>query len=341
MTRHSLLILLCLLLPLPLVAADQPVLPDDASSLLQELGIDSDKASQVLKEMQLPESVARQLLDSMQQPPAITAQKLIDLGIGPDQASDMLRRMGMQDARIADLMNTMGEAITREQKKRDSGWGDSQARMLMILRDASGNERKREILVKTLEVPGEGSKSLSVFESPRDVRNTALLTETRINDTDNQWIYLPKLKRVKRISMMAKTSAFMGSQFSYEDMASFEVEKYKVRYLRDESLDGIPCFVVEMVPRDERSGYSRLIAHVEKKRFIAHRMDYYDQQNTLTKSMQLLDYKLFEDRFWRATRLVMTNQASGQSTVIIWQDYRFNTGLTESDFTSQALKRPG
>lgn len=342
MRRQALIILLCALWPLfSATASEQAALPDNAVSILQELGIDSEKARQVLDDMQISESVAQQLLDSMQQPPVVTAQTFLDLGIAPDKASDMLQRMGMSDQRIAEQMDTMGEAITREQKKRDSGWGDTQARMLMILEDDDGNKREREILVKTLEVPGDGSKSLSIFESPRDVRNTALLTETHINSPDNQWLYLPKLKRVKRISMLNKTSAFMGSQFSYEDMTSFEVEKYDIRYVRDENLNNVPCYVVEMIPRDERSGYSRLIAYVEKKRFVAHRMDYYDPQNALIKSMQLLDYKLFADRFWRATRLVMSSKTSSQSTTIIWQDYRFNTGLSENDFTTQALKRPG
>lgn len=332
--------LLALALPAFVMADDAP-LPTAAVSVLQQMGIDANRAQQVLDDLQMPQPVARQLLDSLQKSPADTAQTFLDLDIAPDTAADMLRRMGMQDTAIATLMDTMGEAITREQKKRDSGWGDSQARMLMILRDLDGNERQREILVKTLEVPGNGSKSLSVFESPLDVRNTALLTETRLSGPDNQWLYLPKLKRVKRISMLNKSSPFMGSQFSYEDLASFEVEKYRIHYLRDEVLNGIPCFVVEMVPRYEHSGYRRLIAFVEKKRFIAHRMDYYDQQNTLLKTMLLQDYKLFGERFWRATRLVMTHQASGLSTVIIWQDYRFNTGLTDNDFTTQALKRPG
>lgn len=342
MLRAVMLVGCGLMLSMPMgVTAEEAALPTEAASVLQQMGIDAHKAQQVLTDMQMPESVARQLLDSLQKSPADTAQTFLDLGIAPDTATDMLRRMGMQDTAITALMDSMGEAITREQKKRDSGWGDSQARMLMILRDQDGNERQREILVKTLEVPGNGSKSLSVFESPRDVRNTALLTETRLSGPDNQWLYLPKLKRVKRIAMINKSSPFMGSQFSYEDLASFEVEKYSIRYLRDETLDGTPCFVVEMVPRDEHSGYRRLIAFVEKKRFIAHRMDYYDQQNTLQKIMQLQDYKLFGDRFWRATRLVMTDRISGLSTVIIWQDYRFNTGLTDNDFTTQALKRAG
>ncbi|HVK98802.1 MAG TPA: outer membrane lipoprotein-sorting protein [Dongiaceae bacterium] len=316
-------------------------LPEETASLLTELGLSAEKAEQVMKDKGLTDEQATQLLKGMRTSSAATAQQILDMGMTPDDASALLQKMGMPQPRIDKLMADMSESITREQKARDSGWGDTQARMVMTLRGRDGSERQREILVKTLEVPGDGDKSLSVFATPKDVKDTALLTETHISGPDSQWLYLPKLKRVKRISMLNKSSPFMGSEFSYEDLASFEVEKYTTQYLRSEQYDGRPCFVVELTPKYEHSGYSKLVAFIDKQNYLALRMDYFNLEQKHFKSMYLEDYKQFEGKYWRPTKLTMKNIASGDSTAIIWHEYRFRTGLNDSDFTQQALKRPG
>lgn len=333
-------------LPIVLLASEamgsaSAAVPAETASLLTELGLSVDKAEQVMQEMGISATDAEQLLQGMRTSSAATARQILDMGMTPDTATSMLEKMGMQPASIDKLLADMSDAITREQKQRNSGWGDSQARMVMTLRDKDGNERQREILVKTLEVPGDGDKSLSIFATPKDVKDTALLTETHISGADSQWLYLPKLKRVKRISMLNKASPFMGSEFSFEDMASFEVEKYHAKYLRSEPYAGRDCYVVELVPRYEHSGYSKLVAYIDKEHYLAQRMDYYDLEQTHFKSMLLEDYQQFEGKFWRPTRLTMKNVKSGESTAIVWHEYRFRTGLSEKDFTQQALKRPG
>ena len=115
-----------------------------------------------------------------------------------------------------------GLEVSREADRRDLGFGDSMASMEMILKNASGQTSTRELSLKTLEVAdeGDGDKILSVIESPPDVRGTALLTFTHINEQDDQWLYLPALKRVKRISSANKSGPFLGSEFAYEDLAS-------------------------------------------------------------------------------------------------------------------------
>ena len=100
-----------------------------------------------------------------------------------------------------------GLAIIIEADKRDIGWGNSSADMLMTLRNKKGRESIREIRVKNLEVEGDGDKGLTVFDKPRDVKGTAFLTYSHALEADEQWLFLPALKRVKRISSSNKSNS--------------------------------------------------------------------------------------------------------------------------------------
>ena len=140
---------------------------------------------------------------------------------------------------IAETAEEKGLAIAIEADKRDEGFGDSTANMTMELKNKQGDTSIRYIRIKTLEVIGDGDKSMSIFDKPADVKGTAFLTFSHAIKPDEQWLYLPALKRVKRINSKNKSGPFMGSEFAYEDIASQEVEKYTYKYLRDESLNGI------------------------------------------------------------------------------------------------------
>lgn len=233
-----------------------------------------------------------------------------------------------------------GLAIAKQQKARDEGWKDSQSEMKMILRTASGRENTREISVKSLEVSDDGDKSLMVFNEPKDVEGTAFLSFSHVGEPDDQWIFLPALKRVKRISSKKKSGAFMGSEFSYEDLSSFEVEKYSFKYLRQEPCaDGLTCHVLESYPQDEYSGYSKLVSWVDTKELRSQKIDFYDRKGDLLKTMQVSTYKLYADKFWRPVVSLMTNHQTGKSTELQWNKMDVDTGLTDADFSQNNLKR--
>ncbi|MEE9524718.1 MAG: outer membrane lipoprotein-sorting protein, partial [Thermodesulfovibrionales bacterium] len=181
----------------------------------------------------------------------------------------------------AETPEEKGLAIAREGDKRGGGFKDSTAKMLMVLRNKHGQESTREIRIKSLEVKGDGDKSLTIFDSPRDVKGTAFLNYTHKTDDDDQWLFLPALKRVKRISSRNKSGSFIGSEFSYEDIASQEVEKYTYKWIRDEIYDGMECFIVERYPVDKKnSGYTRQVTWVDKKEYRILKVDYYDRKNS-------------------------------------------------------------
>lgn len=232
-----------------------------------------------------------------------------------------------------------GLAIAKEIKSRDSGWIDSNAKTQMILRSPDGRESIRELRVKTLEVEDNGDKALTIFDEPRDVAGTAFLSFSYTQGADDQWIYLPALKRVKRIATRNKSGPFMGSEFAYEDMTSFELEKFSFRYLRDERLNNQNMFVIEQIPTDKYSGYSKQVAWVDKEHYRVHRIDFYDRRNSLLKTLTMEDFELYEDKFWRAHRSDMENLQTGKSTTLLTQDIQFKSGLDEKDFDKNALRR--
>jgi len=233
-----------------------------------------------------------------------------------------------------------GLAIAMEADKRDEGFGDYTANMTMILKNRQGKESKRTIRSKTLEVPGDGDKSLSIFDTPRDVKGTAFLTFSHKKGDDEQWLYLPALKRVKRINSRNKSGSFMGSEFAYEDIASQEVEKYTYKHLREEEYQGTLCFVGESFPVDKKnSGYTKRISWVDTAEYRLLKVEFYDRKKSLLKTLTIEGYQQYLDKYWRADSMNMVNHQTGKSTTLLWNDYKFRTGLTDKDFNSTSLKR--
>ena len=240
---------------------------------------------------------------------------------------------------VAETAEEKGLQIAQEADRRDSGWTDQQADMFMTLRNRQGQESKREIRNRMLEVDGDGDKSLIIFDTPRDVSGTAFLTFSHATEADDQWLYLPALKRVKRISSSNKSGPFMGSEFAYEDIASGEVEKYKYKFLRDEVLDGRACFVIERYPQYENSGYTRQIVWVDKEMYHPLKIQFHDRKDSMLKTLIFSEYKQYLQQFWRPSKMEMTNHQNGKSTTLSWSNYRFRTGLSDRDFNKNSLKR--
>ncbi|WP_205663281.1 outer membrane lipoprotein-sorting protein [Alteromonas facilis] len=231
-----------------------------------------------------------------------------------------------------------GLEISKQRKAADTGWGDSEAAMRMILRNAQGQESVREIRVKSLEVPNDGDKALTIFDVPRDVSGTAFLSFSKALEPDLQWIYLPALKRVKRINSKNKSGPFMGSEFAFEDMTSFELAKYTFNYVGDDTLDGRKTFIVEQIPQDENSGYTRQKVWIDQEHYYVHQIEFYDRKDALLKILTLEDYRLYKDKYWRAMKSEMFNEQTYKSTVLLVDDLKFDVGLQDDDFDSNKLR---
>lgn len=232
-----------------------------------------------------------------------------------------------------------GLAIAKERKLRDKGWSDSQADMSMILRNPRGQETERKMRIMSLEVVDDGDKGLTIFDQPLDVKGSAFLSFSHPLEPDEQWLYLPIKKKVKRIQSSNKDGPFMGSEFAFEDMSSFEIEKFSFKYLRDETVNGLDCFVVEQMPLDKDSGYSKSISWVDKQHYRAIKTEFFDRKGSLLKILTMHDYQLFLDKYWRPMELRMDNRQNGKSTDLITHSLQFKTGLSENDFDKDSLRR--
>ena len=174
----------------------------------------------------------------------------------------------------------------------DKGFGDFTSDSKMTLRNKQGEETIRNFRGKTLEVDGDGDKTLFIFDSPKDVKGTATLTFTHKLDPDDQWLYLPALKRVKRITSDNRSGSFVGSEFAYEDLGSQELEKYKDRkYLRKAACPNnkeLECHVISRVPTEKSSGYKYQVLWLDDT--AAHKVwkiDYFDRKGSHLKTLFL------------------------------------------------------
>lgn len=232
-----------------------------------------------------------------------------------------------------------GLEIARAAKDYDKGFTDFTANMVMTLKNKSGQTSTRLIRIRTLEVEGDGDKSLSIFDEPADVKGTKMLTYSHGLEPDDQWLYLPALKKVKRISSRNKSGPFMGSTFAYEDLSSQEVEKYTYKYLREEPCGEMNCYVIERYPAYKFSGYTRQIAWIDSEGYRLVKAEFYDRKKSLLKTLQASDFQQYLGHYWRPGIMDMVNHQTGKSTLLEWKDYAFKTGLGERDFRSQTLKR--
>lgn len=233
-----------------------------------------------------------------------------------------------------------GYEIAARSDRSDYGFGDSKVDLRMVLLNAAGQESSRELTFTTLEKEDEtvGDKSLIVFHTPRDVEGTALLSHAKILESDNQWLFLPALKRVKRISSANKSGPFVGSEFAFEDFTSTELNKYSYRYVGEEVVGDQTMDVIERFPRYEKSGYTKQIGWYDQDVFQLRKVEYYDRKGSLLKTLLLEDYRDY-DGVWRAHVLRMENHQTGKSTVLQYSDFEFDTDLNDRDFVRGVLSR--
>ena len=232
-----------------------------------------------------------------------------------------------------------GYEIAKESERRDNGWKNFTANLTMILKNRQGEKSIRKITSQTLEVRGDGDKSLLKFKTPLDVKNTVFLSHSHKSKDDDQWLFLPALKRVKRISSSNKGGSFMGSEFSYEDMGSREIEKYTYKYIRDDEYKGRPVFVMEQVPNDSRSLYSKSLVWMDQKEYIPWKIEYFNRRNKHLKTLIYRKYKKYLNQYWRPAEMYMINLRTKKSTILGWANYKFKTRLSARKFNPRSLAK--
>jgi outer membrane lipoprotein-sorting protein len=239
---------------------------------------------------------------------------------------------------FAETDEEKGLKIAKQTYENSRGFVDSQSDQVMILIDPNGNEVVREIAGKTLENndPNDGDKSITFFKKPKDVEGTIMLSHTHIIENDDQWIYLPALGRVKRISSSNKSGSFMGSEIAFEDFSGSDYRKYDWKYLGEEENDGEVLFKIESFPKYENSGYTKRIGLTDDQ-FRTRKIDFYDRKSELLKTIFFEDYNLYLDKIWFADTFRVVNHQNKNSTIFKWLNREFDIGLDERDFEKSSL----
>lgn len=240
------------------------------------------------------------------------------------------------------ILAEKGLAIVTEAKARDTGWGDISASAEMVfMKNGQDTDLSRTFDLRALELVQGGDKSLVIIRNPLDVRGVVLLTHVSPGEKDNDiWYYNPSERRVRRIAAGVRRSPFVGSQFANEDFTPFEVDDFSYQYLRDENYAGRDCFVVEAVPTDRSSSYSKIVVWIDQVEYRIHQIEFYDRRRgTHIKTLTLTGYQQYLGRYWRPDVSVMEDHESNRSTRVRWSNYVFGNGFSEADFSSSTMDR--
>ena len=216
---------------------------------------------------------------------------------------------------------------------------DMTGNLIMTIENSRGNQRVRKIkqFVKTVK---NGEKKIMYFLSPADVKNTSFMTWSYddASKSDDQWIYLPALKKVKRISSDSKGDYFMGSDFTYDDLGDRHPLDDTHTILREEVINEKETIVIESVPKDEEYMYARTVTWVVKDSWIGLKKEFYDEDDELLKILTVDDQQSFKDVII-LTKVKMKNVQRNQFTIMEFSDVQIDTGIPNNKFTERMMKR--
>ncbi len=231
-----------------------------------------------------------------------------------------------------------GLQIIQNEYNRPSG-EDQTGKLTMTLINSSGDQRVRKIQ-QYLKDYGKEEKKIMFFTSPADVRNTSFMNwsyEEAAKD-DDQWIYLPALKRVKRISSDSKSDYFMGSDFTYDDLGDRHPTEDNHKLLRTEKIGDEECYVVESIPKEDDYMYSRTVTWVIKDKWIGLKKEFYDEDGDLLKTLSVKKYEKIKD-YWLILHSEMHNIQKSHKTDMLLENVKVDTGISDNMFTERMMKR--
>jgi len=223
---------------------------------------------------------------------------------------------------------------------------DSVAEATFTLINKSGQERIRKTFGTTkLQKNGIDNMRMTRFLSPPDVKGTVSLLIEHSDKDDDIWIYLPALKKVRRLVSNNKKDSFMGTDFTYADVIGYKVGEWSYKLLREEKVNGQSCYVIEALPKSDTvktsNGTSKRVVWLRKDNLMAVKMDYWDESGQLLKNSTFSDIQLVDEKRgkWQAMRLEASNVQTGHRTVIKFENFKANQQVKDEFFTTRYMER--
>jgi outer membrane lipoprotein-sorting protein len=223
---------------------------------------------------------------------------------------------------------------------------DSEQGTTITLINRAGQQRVRKLVGWTkLEANGIDNRRLVRYETPADVAGTATLVVEHADGDDDIWIYLPSLRKVRRLVASNKKESFVGTDFSYGDVIGHRVSDWKHTIRGDEVVDGQSCFIIESVPASdavrEASGYTRQKHWIRKDNSVTLRSEYWDRAGEPLKRATYTDVRLVDKARsrWQAMRLEAENHQTGHRTIVQLDKFTANVGVQDQIFTTRSLEK--
>ena len=220
---------------------------------------------------------------------------------------------------------------------------DETVNAAMIMVNKQGAEHERSLTILSKKYPHDLTHMLIRFTSPQNINGTGILIYENPDRGDDQWLFLPALKKVKKISSSERSHRFMGSEFAYEDLRGEERRDFSYNLLHTEQLDGHDCFVIEAMPKSERksseTGYSKRIQWIRKDIFFRTKTEYYDKSGKLLKTEADEDIMDVGKGKYRMKKVTMLNNQTGEKTILISNSVKIGTGIPDSKFTLRYLEQ--
>jgi outer membrane lipoprotein-sorting protein len=214
---------------------------------------------------------------------------------------------------------------------------DSKVDMLMILANDKGEKRERSMSAMVKRYGNNKTKSIVFFNSPADVKGTSFLVWTDEKKEDKQWLYLPALQRVRQIAASGKGESFMGTELTFFDMGSHNIDDYSYTLLKDENVGNEPCYMIQAIPKKVEF-YSKIIIWIRKDNFIPAKADFYDPKEGYLKQGIFADVKNIKG-INTPTHIEIHNVQNNRATIIDLSNIQYDEGLGDDLFTERYMTR--
>jgi outer membrane lipoprotein-sorting protein len=212
----------------------------------------------------------------------------------------------------------------------------TRSRMVISARDGGTSER---IIDQYSKDGPNGARMVIVFQQPANVAGSRFLTMDNASGGSDRWIFLPSLGKVRRVAASESGSNFMGTDFSYDDISSADrdlsLDTHTI--LREERINGSACYVIQSVPKNNTSQYSKTITWIDKAKYLIYKSEMYDRRGTVVKIMEMSDFKDVQGRLTPMKTKIST-VAAGSSTTIYMDIIKYDDPIPDRVFTSAYLE---